>query len=220
MIDGGQRGSGIGYWINPDVVALEGFDKSLSHAIAFRAFDWGDTRDEVERQGDLDSPAGGEDRTIVGEPLHRMRRPERAETLLDAADHHVTDHLAGAGGRRNPTDRLAVMSVEGEGDTHHLAAPTGERQRVLAPAAVRLDGHDLAVMLARPPASGMTFEQQPMLLHQPVDALRLATRYAPVCTVLGVMLTSYGRGRPNNTDLRKYWYPCPDMIRHPRLISE
>ena len=43
----------------------------------------------------------GEYRTVVGQPLHRIRRAERAETLLDAADHHVADHLAGdAGGRQ------------------------------------------------------------------------------------------------------------------------
>ena len=33
------------------------------------------------------------------------------------------------------------------------------------------DRHDLTIMLARPPASGVAFEQETVLLHQPVDAL-------------------------------------------------
>ena len=40
------------------------------------------------------------------------------------------------------------MAVEGEGDAHDLAVPAGELQRIRAPAAIRADRHDLAVMLA------------------------------------------------------------------------
>ena len=60
---------------------------------------------------------------------------------------------------------------QGEGDAHNLAAPAGELQRVRAPAAVRADRRHLAVVLAHSPASGMAFEQEAVLLHQPIDAL-------------------------------------------------
>src|SRR6266446_9454795 len=101
-----------------------------------------------------------------------MRRADRTEALLDAADHHVADHLARyAGGCRHPADDFAVMAIEGEGDAHNLAAPAGELQRVRAPAAVRADRRHLAVVLAYPPASGMAFEQEALLFHQPIDAL-------------------------------------------------
>src|SRR5271165_406586 len=101
-----------------------------------------------------------------------MWRMEGAETLLDAADHHVADHLAGdAGSRRNPGDRFAVVAVEGERNTHDLAVPAGEFQRIGTPAAIRPDRRDLAVMLTRSPAPGMAFEQEAMFFHQPVDAL-------------------------------------------------
>jgi hypothetical protein len=44
-----------------------------------------------------------------------MRRADPAEALLDTADHHVADHLAGdAGGGGDPTDRFTVVAVEGE----------------------------------------------------------------------------------------------------------
>jgi hypothetical protein len=76
--------------------------------------------------------------------------------LLDAADHHVPDHLTGdAGTRRHPGDRFAVVAVEGEGETHHLAIPASELQGIRAPAAIRMDCRHLAVMLARPAAAGM-----------------------------------------------------------------
>src|SRR4029078_9667221 len=96
-----------------------------------------------------------EDRAVIGEPLHGMWRADRAEALLDRAHHHVADHLAGdAGCRRHPGDRLAVMAIEGEGDAHHLTVPASELQRVRAPAAIRADRRDLAVVFARSPASG------------------------------------------------------------------
>ena len=63
------------------------------------------------------------------------------------------------------------MAVEGEGDAHDVTIPAGELQCIPAPAVIRADRGDLAVMFARPPASGMAFEQKAMLLHQPIDAL-------------------------------------------------
>src|SRR5512133_4215402 len=65
------------------------------------------------------------------------------------------------------------MAVEGKGHAHDLAVPAGELERIRAPAAVRADRRHLAVMLARPPASGVAFEQEAVLLHQSVDALRV-----------------------------------------------
>src|SRR5271170_7707765 len=94
IVDESERGGSIRDRANPDVIALEGLYESLGHAVAFRAFDRGETRGEIERQGGLDGPVGSEYRTVIGQPLHWMRRAERAETLLDAADHHVADHLA------------------------------------------------------------------------------------------------------------------------------
>src|SRR6516225_2300268 len=174
IIDESERGGGIRDRTDPDVIAFEGLHEGLGHTVAFWAFDRGEARGEIKRQGDRDSPVGSEYRTVIGQPLHRIRRAERAETLLDAADHHVADHLAGdAGGRRNPGDRLAVVAVEGERDTHGVAVPAGEFQRIGAPAAIRPDRRHLAVVLACSPASGMAFEQKAMLLHQPVDALSI-----------------------------------------------
>src|SRR5205085_4915803 len=54
---------------------------------------------------------------------------------------------------------------------HDLAVPAGELECVRAPPMIGADRRDLAIMLARPPASGMAFEQETVLLHQSVDAL-------------------------------------------------
>src|SRR5437868_3630965 len=171
-IDESKGSSGIWDRTDPDVIALEGLHECLGHAVAFRALDRGEARHQVKRQGDLDGSVGGEDRAVVGQPLSRMRGADRAEALLDAADHHVADHLAGdAGGCRHPTDNFAVVAIESEGDAYDLAVPANEFQRVRAPAAIRADRCHLAVMLARAPAAGMAFEQEAMLLHEPIDAL-------------------------------------------------
>jgi len=151
--------SGIRDRADPHVIALKGFDERLGHAIALRAFDRGEARHQVQRQRELDGPMSGEDRAVVGEPLHRMRRADPAEALLDAADHHVADYLAGdAGGGGDPADRFTVVAVEGKGHPYDLAVPAGKLECIRAPAAIRADRRHLAVMLARPPAPGVAFE--------------------------------------------------------------
>ena len=48
-IDESKRRSSIRDRVDPDVVPLEGLHECLSHAVAFRAFDRGEARHEVER---------------------------------------------------------------------------------------------------------------------------------------------------------------------------
>jgi hypothetical protein len=64
-----------------------------------------------------------------------------------------------------------VVAIQRKGDAHDLAIPAGELEHVRAPAAIRTDCRDFAVMLAQAPTSGMAFEQQLVFFHQPVDAL-------------------------------------------------
>src|SRR5205823_7244700 len=114
---------------------------------------------------------GGEDRAVVGQPLHGMQGADRAEALLDVADHHLASLAGDAGGCRHPADDLAVLAIEGESNAHDLAIPAGKLQRIRALAVVRADRRRLAIVLAHPPASGMAFEQEALRLHQPTDAL-------------------------------------------------
>jgi hypothetical protein len=76
-------------------------------------------RVQIERQGDLDGSVSGDDRTVIGQPLHWVQRADRAEALLDAANHHVDGHLAEMGSadplrfearqRKTQRDKLAVL---------------------------------------------------------------------------------------------------------------
>jgi hypothetical protein len=75
-IDESKGCGGIRDRIDPDVVAFEGFHEGLGHAVALGAFDWGEAWEQVERPGDLDGFVGGEDRAVVGKPLHRIRRAD------------------------------------------------------------------------------------------------------------------------------------------------
>src|SRR5215472_13138826 len=156
-----ESGSSIFNRADPNIIALEGFNERLGHTVALRAFDRREARHQIERQGDLDGPMGSEDRSVVGEPLHAMRRADRTKALLDAVDHHVADHLAGDAGRRgNPADDLAVVAIEGEGNAHDLAIPAGELQAIRAPADVRAQRGDLAVVIAATAVSGVASQQQ------------------------------------------------------------
>ena len=65
IVDESERGGGIRDRTDPDVIALEGLHESLGHTVALRAFDRGEARGEVERQGDLDGPVGSEYRKRI-----------------------------------------------------------------------------------------------------------------------------------------------------------
>jgi hypothetical protein len=60
-VDESEGGSGVWDQAYANVVALQGFDEGLGHTIALGAFDRGEARHQIERQGDLDGPVGGED---------------------------------------------------------------------------------------------------------------------------------------------------------------
>src|SRR4029077_18251022 len=81
-VDQGERFRGVCDWADTDVVALEGFDKGLGHAVALWAFDRGEARRQIERQGSARSGAGK--KTDVAVALAAARRyPVKtiAETL-------------------------------------------------------------------------------------------------------------------------------------------
>src|SRR4029077_6174934 len=171
-IDECESAGGIGDGVHPNVIALEGLHKRLGHAVALGAFDRREARHEIERQGDLDGPMGSEDRSVVGEPLHGVRRADRAKALLDAVDHYVADHLAGDAGRRgDPTDDLPIMAIESEGEAHDLAVPAGELKAIRARADIWAEQGKRAVVTAGTRVSCWSGKYKAVPLHQPVDAL-------------------------------------------------
>jgi hypothetical protein len=80
---------------------------------------------EVQGDGNLKSAMGGEDRAIVGQPLHLVWKPGCRRTALNALHHQVPDHV-GSSCRCHPADDLAVMAVQGKGNQHDLPIPAGE----------------------------------------------------------------------------------------------
>ncbi len=139
----------------------------------------GEARFQVERASDIDCfgrDAGG---PVVGEPLNGMRCAMRREPSLDAFDHEIKDHLAGnAHDGSNPTDDLAVVTVQCKGDPDHVTVPAGEFQAIGTPGDIGAQGRDPAIMFARQPATGVADQQQTMLSHTPVDPLRVDGRVA------------------------------------------
>ena len=83
----------------------------------------------------------------------------------------TSDPLDPGIGCRAPSDDLAVVSIHGEADPDDLPVPAGELKAVGAPAQVRGQDDDLAVMGAAGAPAGMPLQQQAVQLHQPVDAL-------------------------------------------------
>ena len=94
-------------------------------------------------------------------------RPWRAQALLEAVNHHVSDHLAEdpcAG--RDPADDFPVMASQRESDADNPVVSAGEFRAVRAPTHILAQCRDLTVMLAQTLTTGMAPEQQGMALHQ------------------------------------------------------
>lgn len=112
-------------------------------------------RIEVQRGGEIGRLGDDVGGAIIGTSLHRLRGADCTEPVLDAVQHHVSDHLAGdasaAGG--DPGDALAVMGVDAKGDTEHFAVPTGDLEVIGSPALIGC-GRDEGTLLGadRPPA--------------------------------------------------------------------
>ena len=101
---GGQRP-------DADVVALDGFDEGLAHAVALGAGHRREAGRQVELRGEQARVPGGVGRAVIGQPFDGVRRADGAEPLLHRLQHYVTDVGAAdrGAGDRAPGDDLAVM---------------------------------------------------------------------------------------------------------------
>ena len=83
--------------------------------LLLRAFDRREARQQVERPGDLDGSVRGRIEPFSDSRCTGCGARVAAEALLDRANHHGADHLAGdVGGCRHPADNFAVVAIEGD----------------------------------------------------------------------------------------------------------
>lgn len=80
-----QDGDGVWARVHPDVVGLEGLREGLADAVAFRAADRREARDEVQRGREVHRLGRGVGRAVVREPLDRLRGADGVEPALDAS---------------------------------------------------------------------------------------------------------------------------------------
>lgn len=170
--DSRQNRAGIRQRVDPDIVAFEGFDEGFCDAVALRALDRSEAGREIKRDSHIDGVGRSVDRAIVRQPLHGFRGAECSKPRFDTLDHQIADHLAAdtcRGG--DPADGFAIMAIQHESDAHHLSVPAGELHAIRTQTYVGASNCDATVMPAWSPAACMTFEQEAMLLHQPINAL-------------------------------------------------
>ena len=86
-----ERGIGVGDRVDPDIVALEGLDEGLAHAVAFGAGGGREARDQVELGGEAACVDRGIRRAVIGQPFHLVRRAQAPEALFDGLQHPVAD---------------------------------------------------------------------------------------------------------------------------------
>ena len=166
-------GPGVRPGVHADIVALEGTDERLCHAVRLRAADRGRARDQLDVAGEGSGVARDIAAAVVAQPLDRLGQAvHRSEAVLDGGDHQVPDVLgADAAGRRHVPHRLAVAAVEREGDADLLAIVARDLQPIRAPAGVALVDGDPAVVTSFLAMFAIPLEQQPVHLHDAVHAL-------------------------------------------------
>src|SRR4051794_32449726 len=72
------------------------------------------------------------DAAIVGKPFERVRSLDGGEPALNGLQHHVANHAAAdAGvGDRMPSNDLAVVSIDDEGQAYQVTVPAGDLESV------------------------------------------------------------------------------------------
>ncbi len=162
---------GVGAGVAANVVTLERLDERLGHSVGLRTANRGEPRRKPERQGEVDRLGGRIATAIVREVLDAMRRAIPAETLFDGGEHHITDDFAAdAGGRPAPSNRFAIAGVEGKGDANDFFIPAEDLEAVRAPAGVRAECLNDAVVSAFNMVASESLQQDALPLHDAVDA--------------------------------------------------
>lgn len=171
-----QHAGGIGPWVDPRMVALEGFHEGFGHAVGLRAFDRRRARQQADLTGQFTSLVRAVGRAVVRQPLNRQRQPApQPEPTLDALDHQVAD-VALSMPPVVATHEIAsrCQQSRAEGDAHPLAIVAADFEPVGTPAYVRPVDRDTAVMPPLDAVAGVTLEQKAVRFHDPVDALDVA----------------------------------------------
>src|SRR5258706_13980253 len=127
-----KNGEGVWRGVNVHVVALEGFDERLRHAVALRRAIGGTARLETDVLGKtacLPSNVAG---PVVAQPFCRARQPGNlSKALAHRFHHYVPNELAAeAGSCRCKGDRLAIAAIEAEGHAHPLAVAASDLKAI------------------------------------------------------------------------------------------
>jgi hypothetical protein len=109
---------------------------------------------------------------VVGEPLHRQRRPKGTEAPLDREQNEVAHRdPADPAPADGPNEDLEVVGVDRERDPHRVAVPAWDLEHVRGPAPVRGGRPNFAVVRPLPATSGVGRQQQARPPHHTVDPL-------------------------------------------------
>lgn len=91
-----EHGAGVRFVADASVVALEGSNERLGHAVALRAFDGSGSRDQTDVAREAASIVRGVAAAVIGQPFDCAGHAiHLAEAVLDGGDHEVAHVLSG-----------------------------------------------------------------------------------------------------------------------------
>lgn len=155
-----------------DVVAFEGFNKALDHAIALSALPGSSDRFKPQGPSKGTRSACDVTRPIISNLLHLVGcNLTRAKPIFNSLHHQISNKISvNPFGRSHPAHDFSVTAVQGKRDANLFTVITPNFKAVRAPTDVALIDRDRALMLSRVhrPAA-VAIEQQVMVSHYAIN---------------------------------------------------
>ena len=165
-----------------DIISFEGLYEALSHPVGLRASDGRKAGDEVEPRRKVQRFSGRVGATVISQELDRCGSSLGIEASLDCQHHDIADRLSSKSSFTGlPGKDFSIRGVDHEGHPDHLSVPARNLKAIGCPAGVRVQGNDLALMGSAARVFARVLGQQQIVMgHDPVDALVIDQRLAPL----------------------------------------
>src|SRR5690606_22220259 len=158
--------------IQVHVITFKRFYKSLCHAIALWAADRRCTNNEAQIFSKFSRLFFNVATAVICQPLEWLRYARRAsKSILQAFHQQILDHLAvDAASGRHISHNFPITTIQTKGHADNFFVPAPDLKSIRAPAHIRLQCDDLAIMTALINTSRVPWQQQFVLLHDSVHA--------------------------------------------------
>jgi len=168
-----EHGIGVGQRVYVSIIAFEGFDKTLRHAVGLWTGDRREAGTQVQSRGEPPRFQGGIATAIVRQELDGQGGLQGFEPLLDGMEHQIAHHGAADAliGDGVPADDFPIERIDQKNHPDDFRVPADDLEGVGTPTQVGAHDDDLAVMYAPRPVCRPPLQKPALHGHDPIDTL-------------------------------------------------